>query len=506
MISTVPLDRLHLSELNVRKTDTDLDIAELADDIAAKGLLQNLLVVPSAEKRGHYAVVAGGRRLRALQLLVERGTIKSGHLIPVGHQKLEDGREVSLSENLHRVAMNAADEVQAFAEIVADYAAHGERDPDVQIARCARHFGVTERHVQERLRLAALDPLILGALRTGAISLDVAKAYAAYPDLALQRTVFANQERLGQHRVAAIRAELAGKVYRRGDRQVRYVGLDDYRAAGGRLELELFMGSEDEEVLLDTELLDRLCREKAEPAAQRMAQDAGFLDGLVAPWPGVFALPRTPAGYQFVANGQLFLSGADKAEAIAVLRIAEDGAGLQFAADCFRRLPVAAAAARPLVPAAGMLGAPPAHPERSRGTGESELDRLARIRRERIERRAVQLAVPSLKGTPLAGRTFYPADQRAVPPISTDDNGDVIVALLVRIPRADVDRRLPQAEREEDGLPVRHLDADDFDGDWSRVREASRAGRDPDEERTDEADPYDTPDHLSAPELEQVPA
>ena len=61
----IPLGKLRLSEANVRKNDSNLFIDELAANIEAKGLLQNLIAVP-AKKRGMFDVTAGGRRLRAL--------------------------------------------------------------------------------------------------------------------------------------------------------------------------------------------------------------------------------------------------------------------------------------------------------------------------------------------------------------------------------------------------------------------------------------------------------
>ncbi len=64
----VPLDRLFISEANVRKVHYDDGIAELAALIDAQGLLQRLCVV--AHPDGRCGVVAGGRRLRAMQLLV----------------------------------------------------------------------------------------------------------------------------------------------------------------------------------------------------------------------------------------------------------------------------------------------------------------------------------------------------------------------------------------------------------------------------------------------------
>ena len=69
-IEMIPLGKLRLSDANVRKNDSNLFIEELAANIEAKGLLQNLIVAP-AKKRGMFDVTAGGRRLRALNFLLE---------------------------------------------------------------------------------------------------------------------------------------------------------------------------------------------------------------------------------------------------------------------------------------------------------------------------------------------------------------------------------------------------------------------------------------------------
>jgi ParB family chromosome partitioning protein len=69
---TVPLNKLLAWEGNVRKTDPDKGIDELVASIAAHGLLQSLVV--RRDKRGKYAVVAGRRRLLALEALADGGT------------------------------------------------------------------------------------------------------------------------------------------------------------------------------------------------------------------------------------------------------------------------------------------------------------------------------------------------------------------------------------------------------------------------------------------------
>ena len=49
-IQMIPLGKLQLSEANVRKNDSNLFIEEFAASIEAKGILQNLIVVPAKKK------------------------------------------------------------------------------------------------------------------------------------------------------------------------------------------------------------------------------------------------------------------------------------------------------------------------------------------------------------------------------------------------------------------------------------------------------------------------
>ena len=67
-ITHVALDRLYLHDANPRQHVNEDDIAALADSIRAVGLLQNLCGVAD-EKGDRIGIVAGGRRLRAMQLL-----------------------------------------------------------------------------------------------------------------------------------------------------------------------------------------------------------------------------------------------------------------------------------------------------------------------------------------------------------------------------------------------------------------------------------------------------
>ncbi|MDS9469604.1 ParB N-terminal domain-containing protein [Paracoccus sp. MBLB3053] len=65
-----PLSQLILSAMNPRQHVDEAEVAELAESIWTAGLIQNLAGIETAS--GEIEIVAGGRRLRALQFLAAR--------------------------------------------------------------------------------------------------------------------------------------------------------------------------------------------------------------------------------------------------------------------------------------------------------------------------------------------------------------------------------------------------------------------------------------------------
>ncbi len=74
METQISLKNLTLSSLNVRKVKTSAEEdAQLRALIESQGVLQNLIVIPSPDAEGRYEVIAGGRRLSALNHLLAEG-------------------------------------------------------------------------------------------------------------------------------------------------------------------------------------------------------------------------------------------------------------------------------------------------------------------------------------------------------------------------------------------------------------------------------------------------
>jgi len=267
MIQSISLKKLVPSPRNVRKSSDDLADLQLRADIAARGLLQNLVVRKA--KRGKFEVEAGGRRLAALRALAEEGTLPDTHevtcLVIEGEES--EVREASLAENFQRLAMNPADEAQAFAAIIEA----GATTEDV-----ARRFGLTVRFVEGRLRLASLAPCVFEALAEGTITLDMAKAYGAISDIDRQAHVYAElQDAWYQITPDTIRRMVLEATVRGSDPRAVLVGRDAYLAAGGRIERELF-DDDASESWIDVALLEDLAHKAMEEAAEKTALEYGL--------------------------------------------------------------------------------------------------------------------------------------------------------------------------------------------------------------------------------------
>jgi ParB family chromosome partitioning protein len=269
MIRMVPVSMLVSSEKNVRKTGGQ-SIDELAASIRAHGLLQNLSAY--AIDKGHptyevvrFEVVAGNRRLRAIKQLIDEGHLPEDYQVPVRMVDRNDATSVSLAENVVREAMNPADQVLAFKQMA----------DSMSPAEIADAFGVSEVTVQRRLALANVAPALLDAYRDGEVTLEKLQALALTDDHAVQLEVWEKckseyDDADDIRRLLVSDGSVASK-----DRLARYVTVEAYEAAGGKVMRDLF--SDDGECqLLDGALLNRLAIAKLQAEAEVIRAEQGL--------------------------------------------------------------------------------------------------------------------------------------------------------------------------------------------------------------------------------------
>ena len=265
----IPLNKLVISANNVRKAKTSkAEDDELYASLRHHGLKQNLLVHAVGDE---FHVHAGGRRLTQLQRLAKDGHLKAAEKIPCRVEAEAVARETSLVENGVRVSMSPADQLEAFARLIAQGST---------VEEVATRFGVTTDLVERRLKLARLAPEIIEDLREGTITLETAKAFTLSNDHARQLEVREPVSHLhagGVHHT--VRRLLTDHAQSGNTRLARYVGVDKYKAAGGPVIEDLF--SDEGSVLLeDGALLEKLAVEKLERAAKKQGKGWKWSDAV----------------------------------------------------------------------------------------------------------------------------------------------------------------------------------------------------------------------------------
>lgn len=273
----VPAVNCQVAEDNVRKhSDADAD-ARFEAHLGETGIvLQNLIGVPVKRRKDHYHIYAGSRRLTRTHNLIEKGVLPKDFQLPVMIVPTsKDAIEMSLSENFFALAMNPADACTAFRSII-------EKEKKTP-ADVAKRFGLTERFVEGRLRLANLAEPVFEALAKGEITLDIAKAYAKTTDTVRQAAVF--ESLAGTYyatSVSEIERQVTAGSYTGGHPKALLVGRDAYVAAGGNIDRDLYSDAESE-LWTDRELLDELAQKALAEAAEAIREREGFAEVRVLP-------------------------------------------------------------------------------------------------------------------------------------------------------------------------------------------------------------------------------
>jgi ParB family chromosome partitioning protein len=277
MLQQLTLDKLRdgheaVRSLNVRQVGRDEGIEALAASIAHHGLLAALVVAPvdPSIEDGEAYVIDGNRRLAALRLLVERGTWPVNQAVPVMwpeqppvNTDLVSPNEISLAANVMRVAMHPADAYEAYGKLSAD----GLSAEDI-----ARRFGAPLREVQKALALGRVAPAVIAAWRANEIDAKAVQAFTLAADDRQAEKILNAARKQGGWRLSgrAIR-EALGATDAKVKNALEFVGLDAYRAAGGRLAEDLFDGNH---LIADPAIVTSLAQQKLQAECHRLVTPA----------------------------------------------------------------------------------------------------------------------------------------------------------------------------------------------------------------------------------------
>ena len=151
-------------------------IRSLAESIRSEGVMQPIVVRPSAETPGQYELIAGERRWRAAQAA---GLDKIPALVrPIDDEK---AAEWALIENLQREDLNAIEKAEAFQHLGEQF---GLSHSDI-----AKRVGLERSSVSNLLRLLDLSDFVRDLVRENVLSMGQARAIAGLTDAGQQRSL-----------------------------------------------------------------------------------------------------------------------------------------------------------------------------------------------------------------------------------------------------------------------------------------------------------------------------
>ena len=261
----IPFNKLVLSQANVRRVQAGISIEELAEDIARRTLLQSLNVRPVLDadgaETGMFEVPAGGRRFRALELLVKQKRMAKTQPVPCVVREGGLAEEDSLAENVQRVALHPLDQFRTFQTLCDK----GLTEEDI-----AARFFVNPTIVKQRLRLAAVSKKLLDVYAEDGMTLEQLMAFTVTNDHARQEQVWEALARSYTKEPYHIRRQLTERAVRAADRRAQFVGVDAYEQASGVVLRDLFQ-HDDGGWLQDPALLDRLVASKLQNEAEALS-------------------------------------------------------------------------------------------------------------------------------------------------------------------------------------------------------------------------------------------
>lgn len=168
-VRRVPVRAVVPNPLQPRQDFSEAELAELAASIRENGLLQPLVVRPSATTEGRYELVAGERRFRSVQSL-------GWEDVPVLVREVDDEAllVLALVENLQREQLNPLEEAEGYQSLTERF--------DMTQEEIARAVGKERSTVANCLRLLKLPVSIRKLLRDGELSMGHARALLGVED------------------------------------------------------------------------------------------------------------------------------------------------------------------------------------------------------------------------------------------------------------------------------------------------------------------------------------
>lgn len=256
----IPLSDLGLAPENLRFNEpADEGIDQLADTIAAAGVIIPPIVRAGRKNEQAYMALDGRRRRLALLTLVERGVIDQTYgvdcILAVG--KAAQAAAIVLP-NAETAPVHIASIIVAIGNL---------RKAKMDTAFIAASLGYSELEIKRLEALAGVHPTVLSALRQGRLTLKQVRSFARIPDKK-QQAQLAQSALDGHFQDYQLRNIVETGRVTKEDHRFSLVGEARYLAAGGRLDIDLFGELPDR--VLDPDILEQVWRERVGPLVAKM--------------------------------------------------------------------------------------------------------------------------------------------------------------------------------------------------------------------------------------------
>jgi ParB family transcriptional regulator, chromosome partitioning protein len=250
-IQEIPIDKVKPSPFQPRATFDDTRLSELAQSIGARGIIQPIVV---RTVDGHYELIVGERRLRAVEML-GRTTIPAVIYNTISN---EEAMELALIENIQREDLNPIEEANAYYRLMTEC--------NLAQVDVAARVGKERSSVANSIRLLSLPSEIQALLSDGKLSAGHARALLAMTGEAekialaekavahgmsvrdLEKIVYADKP---QKRAARTKLRSA-QVMALEEELIRKLGTKVFlaqRRKGGRITIEYYSNEELERLL-----------------------------------------------------------------------------------------------------------------------------------------------------------------------------------------------------------------------------------------------------------------
>jgi ParB family chromosome partitioning protein len=168
-VREIPIELVHRNPAQPRQVFNADELAELEASIRASGVLQPILVRPSAQAQGEFEIVAGERRWRAAQ----RAGLAT---VPALVRTLADDEAYTMAivENVQRSDLNPMEEARAYLVLLGKTQRTQEE--------LATIVGKSRSHIANTVRLAQLPEEVQDHLMAGRLSAGHGRALLSAED------------------------------------------------------------------------------------------------------------------------------------------------------------------------------------------------------------------------------------------------------------------------------------------------------------------------------------